>query len=75
MRDGALRMSATGPGKPYWKTPAGSTGGRAGSRCERGIGAAGTGTGGAGAVRDVVEVEVVVVAMVFVAVSLGLLMP
>lgn len=44
--DGAWRMSETGPGKPYWKTPAGSTGGMKG-----GLGSSRViGTGGAGPV-------------------------
>ena len=41
---GAARRSATGPGKPYWKTPEGSTGGTVGtvgSSRSIGIGAGG----------------------------------
>lgn len=65
MREGALRMSETGPGKPYWKRPAGSTGGGMGN--EPSLGSPnGMGTGAGGAVREGVEAVVVVVVVVMV---------
>lgn len=63
VREGAARKSAIGPGKPYWNTPEGSTGGTAGT-----LGSSlRIGTGGGGVVRvafgEVVvgEVEIVFV--------------
>jgi hypothetical protein len=58
-----VARSATGPGKPYWKRPAGSTGWRRFFDCI-GIGtAAGTGAGSVVSVVDVAEIEVDVVAI------------
>jgi hypothetical protein len=59
VREAALRRSATGPGKPYWKTPLGSTG-RAGVAATCGM----PGTGGIGAGRGGPVVVVVVVVVV-----------
>ena len=68
VRDGAARRSATGPGKPYWNTPEGSTGGTAGT-----FGSSlRIGTGGGGVVR-VGSFEMVVVVVVIVCVSCALL--
>ena len=63
VREAAARRSATGPGKPYWKTPAGSTGGTAGT-----LGSSlRMGTGGGGVVLDgsiVVDMGVVGIVLV-----------
>lgn len=56
----AGRRSATGPGKPYWKRPFGSTGG---ATAVTGLDM-GTGTAGSGEVVDGVETVVLLVAMV-----------
>lgn len=58
VNDGAGRRSLIGPGKPYWKTPEGSTG-----EMRAGIGlgiGAGIGAGGPVVVEVTVVVEVVV---------------
>ena len=52
VKDGAARKSLTGPGKPYWNTPEGSTGGIAGTRGSSRNTGTGTGAGGAGDVLD-----------------------
>ena len=61
VRELADRRSATGPGKPYWKRPFGSTGG---VMAVMGLDM-GTGTGGSGGgeVVDGAETVVVLVAM------------
>lgn len=61
VRDAAGRRSFTGPGKPYWKTPLGSTGGA--RAAATGLGMAGTdeiGVGRGGPVTVVVVVDTVV---------------
>ena len=64
VREAAARRSATGPGKPYWNTPEGSTGGTAGTLgSSRRIG-----RGGGGVVR-VGSLEMVVVVVDTVCVS------
>lgn len=60
VNEAAGRRSATGPGKPYWYRPLGSTGVKGTGAFE--IGAV-TGTGGAGIVEDEVETVVVLVAI------------
>ena len=72
VRDAAARRSLMGPGKPYWKTPDGSTGGIAGT-----LGSSlRIGTGGGGVVRDgSFEIVVVVVATVCVSCPLRPLKP
>ena len=60
----AARRSETGPGKPYWKTPEGSTGGTRGT-----LGSSRRmGRGGGGVVR-VGSLEIVVVVVEIVCVS------
>lgn len=60
VRDAAGRRSATGPGKPYWKRPLGSTGGGCFRAAAAGEGTAGTEDGGAGRGGPVTVVVVVV---------------
>jgi len=50
-REARVARSATGPGKPYWKSPAGSTGGARTVVVDK--------TAGTGIAALVVEVEVV----------------
>lgn len=69
MRDAAGRRSATGPGKPYWKRPLGSTGATAVERMN-GSGRAGIGAGGPVVVG---KVEIVVVVVETMGACLGLL--
>ncbi len=69
VREAAARRSETGPGKPYWKTPDGSTGGMAGT-----LGSSRRmGMGGGGVVR-LGSLEIVVVVVEIVCVS-WLLLP
>lgn len=60
VREEALRRSETGPGKPYWNRPDGSTGAAA-ARALGSIAPMGTGAGGEGGVFAglVMVVEVV----------------
>jgi len=73
VREAVERRSLTGPGKPYWKTPEGSTGGMKGTvRSSR---RTGSGRGGAGVVRVAPGEVTVVVVVVIACTSSGLLRP
>lgn len=67
----AFRISETGPGKPYWKTPAGSTGGWRGTALR----GSGTGAGGGGVVRVALGFETVVVVVAMVVAGDSFLLP
>lgn len=73
VRELAFRISDTGPGNPYWKTPAGSTGGMMGTLGSSRV--IGIGAGGGGIVRVAPGVATVVVVVAIVVAGDSFLLP